>query len=84
MGMIFFWFLALLGSLGAVGMAVLIVWAVGRSGKTMSPVGVSTMNMGAQQRETPMEILARRFAAGEISAEEYERARDLLGGGGKA
>jgi uncharacterized membrane protein len=33
--------------------------------------------------ETPQEILARRFASGEITAEEYERARDLLGGGGK-
>jgi uncharacterized membrane protein len=80
---IFFGFLALLGSLGAVGIAVLIVWAVGRSGKTMSPVGVSPLTIGAQQRETPMEILARRFASGEITAEEYQRARDLLGGGGK-
>jgi len=35
------------------------------------------------QRETPLEILARRFASGEITAEEYERARDLLGGGPK-
>jgi len=44
------------------------------------------MQMGSPPyapRETPLEILARRFASGEISAEEYERARDLLGGGGK-
>jgi len=34
-------------------------------------------------RETPLEILARRFASGEITAEDYERARDLLGGGPK-
>jgi uncharacterized membrane protein len=34
-------------------------------------------------RETPTEILARRFASGEISAEEYQRAMDLLRGGGK-
>jgi len=33
-------------------------------------------------RETPLEILDRRFASGEISAEEYQRARDLLKGGG--
>jgi uncharacterized membrane protein len=33
-------------------------------------------------RETPLEILARRFASGEITAEEYQKARDLLGGGG--
>ena len=28
----------------------------------------------------PLDILARRFAAGEISAEEYQRARDILRG----
>lgn len=33
--------------------------------------------------ETPRQILDRRFAAGEIDAEEYKRSRDLLGGGGK-
>ena len=26
----------------------------------------------------PLDILARRFAAGEISAEEYQKARDIL------
>jgi uncharacterized membrane protein len=30
--------------------------------------------------ETPLDILARRFASGEISAEDYERTRDLLRG----
>ncbi|HVC76739.1 MAG TPA: SHOCT domain-containing protein [Candidatus Micrarchaeaceae archaeon] len=29
--------------------------------------------------ETPRQILDRRFAAGEITAEEYQKARDLLG-----
>jgi uncharacterized membrane protein len=33
-------------------------------------------------RETPLQLLDRRFAAGEIDAEEYKRARDLLTGGG--
>jgi uncharacterized membrane protein len=33
-------------------------------------------------KETPLEILDRRLAAGEIGADEYKRARDLLGGGG--
>jgi putative membrane protein len=33
-------------------------------------------------RETPLQILDRRFAAGEIDAEEYKRARDILSGGG--
>lgn len=31
-------------------------------------------------RETPQEILDRRFASGEIDAETYVRARDLLAG----
>ena len=33
--------------------------------------------------ETPLDILARRFAKGEITAEEYQKGRDLLSGGGK-
>lgn len=31
-------------------------------------------------RESPLDVLARRFASGEISAEEYQKARDLLKG----
>ncbi|MCL4544882.1 MAG: SHOCT domain-containing protein [Chloroflexi bacterium] len=30
------------------------------------------------ERETPLEILRRRMAAGEISYEEYERMKDML------
>ena len=33
--------------------------------------------------ETPLDILARRFARGEITADEYQKGRDLLGGGNK-
>ena len=36
----------------------------------------------AAASEAPLDILARRFARGEITAEEYQKARDLLGGGG--
>ena len=32
---------------------------------------------------TPLDILARRFAAGEIDADEYKKSRDLLRGGDK-
>jgi uncharacterized membrane protein len=39
--------------------------------------------MAPPMGETPLQILDRRFAAGEIGAEEYKRARDLLEGGGK-
>jgi Short C-terminal domain len=30
------------------------------------------------QRETPLDILARRFASGDITADEYEKAKKLL------
>ncbi len=35
---------------------------------------------GQQQRETPQEILDRRFASGEIDVDAYSRARDTLAG----
>jgi uncharacterized membrane protein len=63
-----------------------IVLAVHASTRPAYPEGVPPMQMGAAPppaRETPLEILARRFASGEITADEYQRARDLLGGGGK-
>ena len=56
--------------------ALLIVWA-GRSQPRYAPPPPPA----APQPETPLEILARRFASGEISADEYQKARDLLQGG---
>ena len=69
-----------------VGAVALIVWAVRASSRPAYPMGPSSpMPSGAPPaaHETPLDILARRFASGEITAEEYQRARDLLGGGGK-
>jgi uncharacterized membrane protein len=62
-----------------------IVLAVHASTRPAYPAGAAPMHMGAvpPAPETPLEILARRFASGEITAEEYQKARDLLGGGGK-
>jgi uncharacterized membrane protein len=37
----------------------------------------------APGRETALDILDRRFAAGEITADEYKRSRDILRGEGK-
>jgi putative membrane protein len=48
------------------GLAVLIAWAV-RSFSARPPA-----------REEPLEILQRRFAAGEISQAEFEQARRAL------
>jgi uncharacterized membrane protein len=64
----------------AAGVALLVVWAIQSSSRNKLPAGPT---QGGSQRETPLDILARRFASGEITAEEYERGRDLLGGGGK-
>jgi uncharacterized membrane protein len=64
----------------AAGVGLLIVWAITSASRHTLP---ATPAPGAPTppRETPLDILARRFASGEITAEEYERGRDLLGGG---
>jgi uncharacterized membrane protein len=68
------------------GVSILAIWAIRESARP-HPVGPPRMpldQMAAQAgRETPLEILARRFASGEITAQEYQKARDLLGGGPK-
>jgi putative membrane protein len=53
----------------------LIVWAAVRF--SQRPSGPVSTQPG---RETPHEILDRRFASGEIDAETYTRARDTLAG----
>jgi uncharacterized membrane protein len=70
---ILFWFVV------AGGVALLIVWAIHASTRQTYPAVPPSGS--APQRETPLDILARRFASGEITAEDYERGRDLLGGG---
>lgn len=80
------WIVPLLVILAA-GVTALIIWAVRASERRPYPAG-PTAQFGATPppqppRETPLDILARRFASGEITAEEYERARDLLRGDGK-
>ncbi len=66
-----------------VGLIVLVAWAATRLAPqtaSMAPYGTPA---AIPPRDSPLDILARRFAAGEISAEEYEKARDLLKGDGK-
>jgi len=66
--------------IGAILVVILVVIGVVAFAATRthssSPVTFPAM------RETPLQLLDRRFAAGEIDAEEYKRARDLLTGGG--
>ncbi|MHB8588353.1 MAG: SHOCT domain-containing protein [Candidatus Dormibacteraceae bacterium] len=81
-----FWLLTVLFVVSVLTLTV-IVLAVRASSRTTYPIRTLGTQMGAvatpAARETPLEILARRFASGEITADEYERGRDLLGGGGK-
>lgn len=53
--------------------ALLVVWAVKSQPISLPPAAMATA-------QTPLDILARRFASGEITAEEYRKARDLLQG----
>jgi uncharacterized membrane protein len=82
-GHLFYVFMLLVFTAAIIAVIVLAVQAVTR---TAYPTGTPPMQTGATPppRETPLEILARRFASGEITAEEYQRARDLLEGGGKS
>ncbi len=74
-----FLLVGLLGLIVPVLIVIVIVWAVqSRPMHAAPPPGA----MPPAPRETPLDILARRFASGEISAEEYQKSRDLLQGGG--
>lgn len=76
------------GLLIVAGVVLLAVWAI----RTL--VGPTAARASASPQapypappaavETPLEILARRFASGEMTAEEYQASRDLLSGGGKS
>ncbi|HEX7068985.1 MAG TPA: SHOCT domain-containing protein [Candidatus Limnocylindria bacterium] len=52
-----------------VGALIVMVWILVAGGR--SPAG-----------ESPLEILRRRYAAGQITEEEFRHARDVLGTGG--
>jgi len=58
------------------GVIVLAVWAF------RAIAGPTRMSTPPQpvMAETPHDILARRFASGDITAEEYQHAREVLAG----
>ncbi len=64
--------MALLGPLMMVvfwgGLILLVVWAVRGFGGRPS-----------ESRDSALDVLKRRLAAGEITADEYEQARKVLG-----
>ena len=59
----------------AAGAVLLIVWAV-RAFPVFSRATVAP----AVSSESPLDTLARRFASGEITADDYERGHDVLRG----
>lgn len=62
-----------------VAVIVLVVWALTRQRPTPPPYSTYGPTPGPPQ-PSPLDILQRRFASGEISADEYQKARDLLKG----
>ncbi len=57
------------------GVVLLVIWVI--RALSWNPLMRST----PAAVESPLDVLARRFALGEVSAEEFERSRDLLRGG---
>ncbi len=72
------------GPLVLVGIVAIVVWASTRPSPQIASMAPYGPPPAIPPREAPLDILARRFAAGEISAEEYEKARDLLKGDSKS
>jgi len=69
--------LALLGCiLLVVGVVVLIAWAIGRIGKTQPGAQPPTPTQPATQ--DAVEVLRLRFARGEMTADEYIAAKQVL------
>ncbi|MGK7294295.1 MAG: SHOCT domain-containing protein [Candidatus Wenzhouxiangella sp. M2_3B_020] len=58
---------------------VVLVWAVVRA----VPQWTSQTGTPSTQRETPLQILERRYADGEITTEEYEERKSRLQGQGR-
>ena len=70
------WLIAMLfiGIVLAAFVIGIVLLATHRPAQPVPAAGPST----APGAETPLDVLARRFAKGEITAEEYQKARDLL------
>lgn len=58
------------------------VWAVVRLTRNTGDYPRRPSDDGSPRRETPQEILDRRYASGEINADAYREARALLAGHG--
>ena len=70
------WFVGAICVMMVLGAIALVAFLVMRT-QSPSPATFPAM------RETPLQILDRRLAAGQIDADHYKQARDLLSGGDK-
>ena len=67
----------LAGLLFLAGLVLLVFWLIrALAGPTSGRRGSAPMAVATP--ETPLDILSRRFAAGEVTAEDFQKARDLL------
>jgi uncharacterized membrane protein len=77
-----FWFgpflFAVFVALAAFVMLILLLINYLNGPGRMGPFPVQGPPPQPPPREAPLDILARRFASGEMSADEYERAKNLL------
>jgi uncharacterized membrane protein len=80
-GVHFFW-LFWVGAAFLVFIAILVAFFRGMLGPSQHTFPPSPPSPPGAPPETPLDILARRFAKGEITAEDYQKGRDLLSGGG--
>jgi uncharacterized membrane protein len=65
------------GLLFLAGFVLLVVWFVrAMAGSSSWRPGSSTPAVATP--ESPLDILSRRFASGEITAEDFQKARDLM------
>ncbi|MDA8286141.1 MAG: SHOCT domain-containing protein [Actinomycetota bacterium] len=70
------WWGWLFGALGMVVFWALVIWAIVALVGWTRTAGPPT----ARREEDPQQVLARRFAAGEIDVEEYRLRLDILRG----
>ena len=68
-----YWLMGLVCVLAIIGVIALVVWAVGAAGGQGTKGGATPTSA-----ESPLEVLKRRYAQGELSDEEFEEKKRRL------
>lgn len=68
----------LTGLLLLIGLVLLIIWLVRTMAGPHAMRWAGPTTAPSPPVESPLDILARRFASGAITAEEYQKAREVL------